>query len=69
MMEALGLTDFQNSLISHRETFADVGEVQMYVHDMHRVWERLKDRTRIEVKPEDAMVVIKTEFPVPPPLM
>ena len=66
VMDALGLADFQNSLTPHRETFADVGEVQMYVHDMHKVWERLKDRVRIEVRPEEAMVVIKAEFPVPP---
>jgi len=51
VMDALGLEDFQNSLTPHRETFADVGEVQMYVHDMHKVWERLKDTVRIEVRP------------------
>jgi len=66
VMDALGLADFQNSLIPHRETFADVGEVQMYVYDMHTVWERLKDRARIEVRPEAAMVVLKYEFPIPP---
>ena len=69
VLEALGLEEFQNGLISHRETFADVGEVQMYVHDMHSVWERLKDRVRIEVRPEAAMVVIKHEFPVPPSIL
>jgi hypothetical protein len=66
VMDALGLADFQNSLTPHRETFADVGEVQMYVLDMHSVWERLKDRVRIEVKPEDALVVREYIFPVPP---
>ena len=69
VMDALELADFQNSLTPHRETFADVGEVQMYVHDMHAVWERLKDTVRIEVRPEDAMVVIKAEFPVPPSIL
>ena len=69
VMDALGLADFQNSLTPHRETFADVGEVQMYVHDMHKVWERLKDTVRIEVQPEEALVIIKYEFPVPPSLL
>jgi hypothetical protein len=68
VMDALGLADFQNSLTPHRESFADVGEVQMYVYDMHQVWERLKDRVRIEVRSE-AAVVIKHEFPVPPSLL
>ena len=69
VMEALGIEEFQNSLTPHRETFADVGEVQMHVHDMHKVWERLKDRVRIEVRPEEALVIIKYEFPVPPSLL
>lgn len=69
VMDALGLEDFQSSLTPHRETFADVGEVQMYVHDMHTVWERLKDRVRIEVRPEEALVINKFEFPVPPSIL
>jgi len=69
VMEALGLADFQNSLTPYRETFADVGEVQMYVYDMHTVWEKLKDRVRIEVRPEEALVVLKYEFPVPPSIL
>jgi hypothetical protein len=36
---------------------------------MHKVWERLKDRDRIEVRPETAMVVIKHEFPIPPSIL
>jgi hypothetical protein len=66
VMDALGLAEFQNTLIPHREAFADVGDVQLYIHDMHSVWDRLKDRVRIEVKPEDALVVREYSFPVPP---
>ncbi len=69
VMGALGLEDFQNSLTPHQESFADVGEVQMYVHDMHKVWERLKDTVRIEVRPEAALMILKYEFPVPPTVL
>ena len=69
VMDALGLADFQKSLTPHRETFADVGEVQMYVHDMHKVWERLKDTVRIEVRPEQANIIQEYEFPVPPSIL
>ena len=69
VMDALGLADFQNSLTLHRETFADVGEVQMYVHDMHQVWERLKDKVRIEVRPEEALLIREYVFPVPPSIL
>lgn len=65
VMDALELEDFQNSLTPHRETFADVGEVQMYVHDMHKVWERLKDSVRIEVRPEEALLIREYVFPIP----
>jgi len=69
VMDALGLADFQKGLTPHRETFADVGEVQMYVYDMHTVWESLRDKVRIEVRPEEAIFVIKAEFPVPPSIL
>jgi len=69
VMDALGLADFQNSLTPHRETFADVGEVQMYVYDLHKVWERLKDKVRIEVRPKEANIIQEYEFPVPPSIL
>jgi hypothetical protein len=69
VMDTLGLEEFQNSLTPHRESFADVGEVQMYVLDMHTVWERLKDRVRIEVRPEEALIIMKREFPFPPSIL
>jgi hypothetical protein len=32
---------------------------------MHTVWDRLKDRVRIEVRPEEALVTHTYEFPIP----
>ena len=69
VMDVLNLVDFQDSLVPYRETFADVGEVQMYVYDMHAVWKRLKDRVRIEVRPEEVITTLESEFPVPPSIM
>ena len=68
-INALGLDDFGKSLTPYRETFADVGEVQLYVHDMHGVWERLKNSVRLEVTPADALMKLEHEFPVPPSLL
>ena len=65
VMDVLALEDFQNSLTPHREIFADVGEVQLYVHDMHKVWECLKDSVRIEVRPEEALLIREYVFPIP----
>lgn len=69
VIDVLQLDDFGNSLTPYRETFADVGEVQLYVHDMHGVWERLKNSVHIEVLPEDALVKFEHVFPVPPPVL
>ena len=69
VIDALKLDDFGKSITPYRETFADVGEVQMYVHDLHGVWERLKDAVRIEVLPEDALLVFEYDFPVPPSVL
>jgi predicted aspartyl protease len=69
VMDALGLEEFQNRLTPHREAFADVGEVQMYVHNMHKVWERLKNMVRIEVRSEEANIIQEYEFPVPPSIL
>ena len=69
VMDVLELEDFQNSLTPHRETFADVGEVQMYVLDMHEVWGRLKETVRVEVRPEAALLILQQDFPVPPSIL
>ena len=69
VIEALNLVDFQDSLVPYRETFADVGEVQMYVYDMHQVWNQMKDRVRFEVRPEEALKIFEYEFPLPPSIL
>jgi uncharacterized protein YndB with AHSA1/START domain len=69
VIDALELDEFGKSITPYRETFADVGEVQLYVHDLHGVWERLKNSVRIEVTPADALLKFEHEYPVPPSLL
>ena len=69
VIDALELAEFGKSIIPYRETFADVGEVQLYVHDLHGVWEKLKNLVRIEVTPANALLILEHEFPLPPMLM
>ena len=40
-----------------------------YVYDMHTVWERLKDTVRIEVRPEEALLIREYTFPIPPSIL
>ena len=45
------------------------GKCKCTLHDMHKVWERLKDRVRIEVRPEEALLIREYVFPVPPSIL
>ena len=67
-VDAFGLGEFAATLVSHREAFADVGEVQLYVQDLRGVWERRKAALRVVVKPEEALGILEVEFPLPPSL-
>jgi uncharacterized protein YndB with AHSA1/START domain len=40
--------------------------VELYVSDLHEVWDRLKDTVRMEVSPEHALLTREYLFPVPP---
>ena len=67
-VDAFGLGEFAATLVPHREAFADVGEVQLYVQDLHGVWERRKAALRVVVKPEEALGILEVDFPLPPSL-
>lgn len=67
-VEALQLGEFAAELHSHRESFADVGEVQLYVQDLAPVWQRERERRRTVVAEAEAGFVIELEIPAPPPL-
>jgi len=69
VIDSLQLEDFGKSITPYHETFPDVGEVQLYVHDMDGVWEKLKNSVRIAVQPADALLQWEHEYPVPGPLL
>jgi hypothetical protein len=64
-IDRLQLSQFCQEMHKHREAFADVGEVQLYVQDMHGVWERARENTRIETTAADALLVISHDYPIP----
>jgi hypothetical protein len=69
VIDSLNMAELTENMISHAEAFADVGEVQLYVQDMHAAWDAKKHELRLDVKPEEALVVLQYEFPIPPPLL
>jgi hypothetical protein len=69
IIEKMGLSGMAGSMISHRETFADVGEVQLYVQNMHDVWERRGHEVRIIAEQNNPMGRLEFNFPYPPEVM
>jgi hypothetical protein len=69
IIEKMGLSGIAAGMISHRETFADVGEVQLYVQNMHDVWERRGHEVRITAEQNNPMGRLEFDFPYPPEVM
>lgn len=69
VVERLQLEAPSQGMIRHAEVFADVGEVQLWVQDLHGVWEREREKARIEVTPGDAFYIRSHDFPIPPAQM
>ena len=68
-VDALGLAGVVSELPSHTERYDDVGEVRLFVQDMHGIWEKKKEEVRLEVRPEEALLDQEFDFPVPPPVL
>jgi uncharacterized protein YndB with AHSA1/START domain len=68
-VEALGIREFCIEMTPHRESYEHLGEVQLFVQDLHPVWDRERKRRRIFVEPADAAFTIEAEIPAPPPLV
>ncbi len=65
-IRALGLDGFAGNLISHRESYEHLGEVALWVQDMHPVWHAKQDEKLITIPPEQAVLVVSTEINLDP---
>jgi len=64
--EALNLTELAYPLVAHTETYEHLGEVEMQVLDLRKVWDREQDKKRLFISPEAAWLTLEWEFPYPP---
>jgi hypothetical protein len=69
VIDKMELGEIAENMFSHRETFADVGEVQLYIQDMHEVWERRANEVRITAEKNNPMGGLEFDFPYPPEVM
>ena len=65
VIEKMGLEEIAANMSSHRETFADVGEVQLYVQDMQNVWEGRGKESRIRVEQNNLLAKLESNLPYP----
>jgi hypothetical protein len=50
---------------NNRESVDIIGEVTAWYRDLHTAWRRADERTRLEVKPDDAYLTWKFDIPAP----
>jgi hypothetical protein len=65
-LEHLAIPELFDQLTPHIETYEHIGEVNVYLLDMHPIWETRKHRFHIVVKPEEAAHSLEENFPLPP---
>jgi uncharacterized protein YndB with AHSA1/START domain len=53
-------------LLEHRESFADVGEVLCWVHDLERSWAREQELRRVRVADRDTFAQLEGDVPALP---
>jgi len=68
-MEQLDLPDLFEELSPHFESYEDVGDVRVYLLDMHPIWEQRKHRFHTVVEPQDANYILERQFALPPALL
>ncbi len=65
-IEALGLAGFRASLTSHQESYEHLGEVTLWVQDMHPIWLEKREQVLITIPPERVVLEVSTEISLPP---
>jgi uncharacterized protein YndB with AHSA1/START domain len=65
-IQAMKLDEFTSEMTPHGENYEHIGDVPMYVYDLHKVLMRERQNRRIAVPQESAFVAVSIELPLPP---
>jgi hypothetical protein len=65
-VDDLGINEIAESMTRHVETHEGIGDVNVYVQDMHPVWEEAQSRSTMSVQPGDAYATIEMDYQVSP---
>lgn len=65
----LGLEEFREKLVSHRQEYEHLGVVDVWVQDMQPVWAEKRDSTQVSIPPDQIFLQVETELAMPPELV
>ncbi len=68
-IKALGIEGFCEKLAAHREEYEHLGVVEVWVQDMHPVWQAKRDTLKIEIPPDQVLFKYGMDFPLPPEII
>jgi len=68
-LDHLGIPELSDQLTSQVESYEHIGEVKIYLLDMHAVWENKKHRFHTVVEPQDAAYTFEKDFSLPPAVL
>jgi uncharacterized protein YndB with AHSA1/START domain len=66
---ALGLDPAALSFIRHEESYEHLGIVQVYVEDMHPIWDAREGETQVRIAPEDELLRFETTIAASPEIV
>ncbi len=68
---AVAATDLDPAALGflpHAESYDQIGDVAVWVEDLAARWQAEEDRRRVRVEPDEAIIAVSTDVPVPPPV-
>ena len=68
-VDALGLADMTSAMTPHQESYDHLGVVDLFVQDIHPVWETRGAETDVDIAPGEVLLTVERDFPLPPHLM
>jgi hypothetical protein len=64
-VEALNIEEMTALMTAHTESYEHIGEIEMFVQDMHPIWEQRRSELRTVVEPGESIASSKMVYPVP----
>ncbi|MCI0552173.1 MAG: DUF2652 domain-containing protein [Anaerolineae bacterium] len=64
-IKQLGLEDICEKMIAHKESYEHLGDLSVWIQDMHPVWVRKKEAVNISIPPEQLVFEVEADIHLP----